>query len=80
MYVPASASFRPDSGGLRLLQNARDIMADCQAQLQDPEIAEVEAALIEEHQVCVRKRVVYAPYVHGRADPVLHRINGVCST
>lgn len=26
-------------------------MADCQAQLQDPEIAEVEAALIEEHQV-----------------------------
>lgn len=26
-------------------------MADCQAQLQDPEIAEVEAALIEEHHV-----------------------------
>ncbi|CAM9570841.1 unnamed protein product, partial [Hapterophycus canaliculatus] len=34
-----------------LAQNARDIMADCEAQLEDPDIAEVEAALLEEHQV-----------------------------
>ncbi|CAM9368398.1 unnamed protein product [Ectocarpus sp. 4 AP-2014] len=32
-----------------LAQNARDIMADCQAQLEDPEIAEVEEALTAEH-------------------------------
>lgn len=34
-------------------------MADCQAQLQDPEIAEVEAALIEEHQVCDNSYSMY---------------------
>lgn len=28
-------------------------MADCEAQLEDPDIAEVEAALMEEHQVGV---------------------------
>lgn len=28
-------------------------MADCEAQLEDPDIAEVEAALLEDHQVGV---------------------------
>ncbi|CAM9914968.1 unnamed protein product [Ectocarpus fasciculatus] len=38
-----------------LAQNARDIMADCQAQLEDPEIAEVEEALTAEHQAPRKK-------------------------
>ncbi|CBJ28915.1 conserved unknown protein [Ectocarpus siliculosus] len=37
-----------------LAQNARDIMADCQAQLEDPEIAEVEESLTAEHPVAMR--------------------------
>eukprot|EP00903_Cladosiphon_okamuranus_P011700 g11004.t2 len=41
-----------DSG---LAQNARDIMADCQVQLQDSDIVEVEAALNEEHQAPRKK-------------------------
>lgn len=33
------------------MQNARSILADCEVQLQDSEIEEVEAALVEEYEV-----------------------------